>query len=103
MINIHSKLSELSCNSLGPNTVGYVSDNPLREQRRQQLPQQPQLQQQTIGRSSGYSNSNNSIYFRTPRRHPGGGLYKHLDSIRPVLQVLFAHSAAFYVRLIVRC
>jgi hypothetical protein len=102
MINIHSKLSELSCNSLGPNTVGYASNNPLPEQRQQQQ-QQPQQQQQTGGRSSGNSNSNNSIYFRTPRRHPGGGLYKHLDSIRPVLQVLFAHAAAFCVRLVIRC
>ena len=63
MINIHCRLSELSIESINNRKFNN-----------------------TLNDNSNINNDN-VFYFRKVRRNPGGGLYRVLDDVRPVLQV----------------
>ena len=43
--------------------------------------------QQTLEGEVGTGVEAGALNFRRPRSNPGGGLYKQLDDVRPVLQV----------------
>ena len=67
MINIHCKLAELS-------------------QQQQQITLA--ANNTTTSASNNINNStSDTLHFRRPKSNPGGGLYRHLDDVRPVLQV----------------
>ena len=65
MINIHTRLAQLATNN----------NNNMQAASESEEAQQPQHQHQ--------------LQFRRPRSFPGGGLYKQLDDVRPVLQVQY--------------
>lgn len=66
MINIHTRLAQLAA----PATVAAHNNS-------------------YNGGSEGPGAGGEQLQFRRPRSFPGGGLYKQLDDVRPVLQVLY--------------
>lgn len=73
MINIHTRLATLSQRS----RLSYKNNN--------------KDNCKSTGNSEsgrgGDSGGGGVLNFRRPLSNPGGGLYKHLDDVRPVLQV----------------
>jgi len=74
MINIHSRLAALSQSHLSTTTTNTTNHHAHNTG-------------SGGGGSGGAANKAPVLNFRRPRSHPGGGLYKQLDDVRPVLQV----------------
>jgi hypothetical protein len=90
MVNIHKKLEELSLRR-----QGFLV--PKNKPTGTTLPPSHNI---GSNNSSGHSHHSGLFHYRTPRSHPGCGLYRQFDDCRLLLQVSdeirFTHSLTLF-------